>query len=189
MTHRMDPEYATLGGLLLAPDLIGPLRQWLQPGDFADPLCGELYQLLGRMQEDGRPVDPVTVLGELRRLGRLRTDGYPAAELVTMVGSVPVPTSTPYYARQVLEGAMFRLIEQAGMRLAQLGQDRRGTVDDAFAGMTATWRELAVVRSRWSDSQPATDSPAETDTGLPLEPALARTLDEPTWPLPEHAGR
>lgn len=185
----MDPEYATVGGLLLAPDLIDPLRRWLHPTDFADPLCGELYQLLGRMHEGRQPVDPVTVLGELRRLGRLRTDGYPAAELVTMVGSVPVPSSTPYYARQVLEGAMFRLIEQAGVHLAQLGQDRRGTVDDAFAGMTATWRELAAVRSRWHDSQPATDGQPEIDSGLTLEPALPHALDEPTWPLPEHAGR
>src|SRR5579875_2923835 len=114
MSHALDPDYATIGGMLLEPAQLDRLSDWLRPEDFAKPLCGELYELLTTMRSMRSPIDPVTVLGELRRAGRLRSDGYPAGELIAMVESVPTPASTPYYARMVLEAATFRRIEQCG---------------------------------------------------------------------------
>jgi hypothetical protein len=73
--HGIDPDYATLGGMMIDPGQIDAVSEWLRPDDFARPLCGEVYQLLTTMRATATPIDPVTVLGELRRAGRLRSDG------------------------------------------------------------------------------------------------------------------
>ena len=145
----IDADYATIGGLLLDPRQIDEVVGWLRPRDFARPLCGELFELVGAMRVEGRPVDPVTVLGELQRLGRVRTDGYPTGELIAMVEAVPAAVMTPHYARLVLEAAVFRRVEQAGTRIVQIGRGRRGGPDDAFDTLAGALADLADVRDRW----------------------------------------
>ncbi|HVV77945.1 MAG TPA: DnaB-like helicase N-terminal domain-containing protein [Mycobacteriales bacterium] len=156
MTTTLDPEYATVGGLLLAPSLYAAVDRWLRREDFAGALSGEIYELIGDMRGRGVPVDPVTVLGELRQQGRVRPDGYPATELVAMVQSVPVPEATPYYGRLVLEAAVFRRVAEYGVRLTQIGELGRGTPEDAFEALSQSWRSLADLRRRWQEgSEPA----------------------------------
>jgi replicative DNA helicase len=128
---------------------------WLCPQDSARPLCGELYELIGGMRAAGQHVDPVTVLGGLRRRGRVRSDGYAAMELIAMIESVPAPLMTPHYARQVLEAAVYRQVQLIGGNMAQVGRLRRGSPDDSFDSVTTCWAELVDVRERWSDA-PAT---------------------------------
>jgi replicative DNA helicase len=150
--HGIDPDYATLGGMMIDPGQIDAVSEWLRPDDFARPLCGEVYQLLTTMRATATPIDPVTVLGELRRAGRLRSDGYPGGELVAMIEAVPTSASTPYYARLVLEAATFRSIERCGGRISQVGRAQRGTPSDAFDVVTQAWRDLADTRDRWQRS-------------------------------------
>jgi replicative DNA helicase len=158
MTKDLDPDYATVGGLLLAPQQLEAVGDWLRPDDFARPLCGEVYEVITVMRTRAVPIDPVTVLGEFRRHGRLRDDGYPAGELIAMIETVPAPEMTPHYARLVLEAATFRRIERAGTRITQVGRAQRGGPDDAFDTLAATWRDLADTRDRWQASQMPTHS-------------------------------
>jgi replicative DNA helicase len=167
MTVHIDTDYATIGGLLLDPGQVDEISRWLRPSDFTRPLCGELFELIAAMRGDGKPVDPVTVLGELQRRGRIRTDGYPTAELIAMVESVPAPVMTPHYARQVLEGAVFRRVEQVGTRIVQVGRGRRGGPEGAFAALTGCMAELAEVRDRWRLS---------VDSGRPAPTALRASV-------------
>jgi replicative DNA helicase len=172
-----DPDYATVGGILLDSTQLDAVSGWLRPEDFANPLCGEIYELVTTMRAGATPIDPVTVLGELRRGGRLRSDGYPAGELIAMIEAVPVPASTPYYARMVLEGAMFRRIERCGERIRQVGRGRRGSPDDAFDVVGRGWRDLAEIRDRWQQSAPThVQPPADRDrqaSARQHEPAAA----------------
>jgi replicative DNA helicase len=158
MTLALDADYATLGGLMLAPDTYDQVAGWLRPEDFAHPVCGEVYELIGHLRAGKVPVDPVTVLGALRDRGRVRADGYPASELIAMVEAVPVPQATPHYARQVLAAAVFRRVEACGTRLAQVGRTRRGGTDDALGTATGALGALAEIRSRWE--QASADPPA-----------------------------
>jgi replicative DNA helicase len=153
MSSGVDPDYATIGGLLLAPDQLDTVGGWLRPEDFARPLCGEIYQHIVDMAARAVPVDPVTVLGELRRAGRVRADGYPAGELIAMVEAVPAPAMTPYYAGLVLEAATFRRIERCGTKITQIGRGHRGVPDDAFTTLADTWHDLTDARERWQASQ------------------------------------
>jgi replicative DNA helicase len=165
----LDPDYATIGGILLDASQLDAVSEWLRPADFSRPLCGELFERMTTMRATATPIDPVTVLAELRRAGRVRPDGYPAVELVTMVQSVPAPAMTPYYARLVLEAATFRRVEQCGVRLTQVGRTGRGTPDEALERVTETWRELADTRERWQR--------ASTPSAAVADPMPVRELD------------
>jgi replicative DNA helicase len=184
MSAHVDPDYATVGGLLLAPDFYERIAGWLQPEDFARPVCGEVYELIGDMRSRGLPVDAVTVLGALREGGRVRADGYPANELITMVEAVPVPTSTPYYAQLVLASAVFRRIDEAGTRLRQIGRHARGTPDEAFELLAHSWQQVAAVRQRWQQASGRT-----TDPLAPSDRALVQRGMDPRSDVRPEIGR
>jgi replicative DNA helicase len=165
MHPGVDADYATIGGLLLAPSQLDVVADWLRPEDFARPLCGEVFAVMVEMRGRSTAIDPVTVLGEFYRRGRVRADGYPGGELIAMVEAVPVPEAAPHYGRLVLEAATFRTIERCGARLTQVGRRRRGGVDDAFDTVAPTWREIAEIRERWQRSRPG---PSRDDASRPV---------------------
>lgn len=152
MPEWTEPEYATVGSLLLAPAELRQVQGWLRPEDFANRLCGEVYGLIVRMTGDGIPVDPVTVREQLRRAGRIRSDGWPGMELVRMVEAVPSPLSVGYYGRLVVEAALYRRLEQAGTRLVQAGRTRRGEVGDVFGLLRDECGDLLALRRRYADA-------------------------------------
>lgn len=159
MTDLLDVEYVTVGALMLAPQQLDTVRTWLQPDDFARPLCGEIYEVMLDMHGRQERIDPVTVLDQLHRHGRVRSDGRPGPEILTMVQAVPTPTAAAFYGRLVVEDALFRRLEQVGTRLAQIGSDRRGRIEDALDHATAQQQTLSALRERWSGAQPKTDAP------------------------------
>lgn len=152
MTTNLDPDHATMGALLLAPQLVEQVRPWLRPEDFAQPACGRLYELLLDMHDRDLPIDPVTVLAELQRTGQQRRDGYPAMELIAMIEAVPSPATGVHYARLVLEASIFRLVQQTGQRLIQIGQQRHGDIRDALRSAYVQAQQLESARLRWRDA-------------------------------------
>jgi replicative DNA helicase len=171
-------EYATLGSLLLAPVGLDRVAPWLRPGDFRDPLGREVYGLLLAMHERAVVIDPVTVLGELRRRGRLGGDGAPAMALIRMVESVPVPGAVASYGRLVLAAAIGRQLEAAGTRLAQVGRARRGEPTDWLDTAAEQLWALAAARERWETATGgAVDGPAPALPGRDSDRLPATELD------------
>ena len=149
MTHELNPEYATVGGLLLAPATLREVDGWLRPEDFAGGPTRLTYSLILAMDARKVPVDPVTVQAEMRRQGLVRRDGYPTMELIRMVEAVPVPASTAYYARLVLAESISRGVTAIGERLVQLGSTPREP-SDLFAAVTEQLRAVDGARRRWN---------------------------------------
>jgi len=149
MTNDFNPEYATVGGLLLAPRTLDEVDRWLRPVDFGENAPRLTYSVILTMASRKVPIDPVTVQAELRRQGLLRRDGYPTMKLVRMVESVPVPASTAYYARLVLQDSIARGIGQIGQRLEQLGSTARDPAD-LFAAVADQLKAIDATRRRWN---------------------------------------
>lgn len=75
--------------------------------------------------EQGHPIDPVTVLGQLRRQGteNARTDSRDAGVLlVELCQAAPSVMSAGHYLRIVLEHAYRRRAQQTAMRLLQAAE-------------------------------------------------------------------
>lgn len=176
MTNELNPEYATLGGLLLAPRTLHEVDRWLRPEDFELGPTRLTYSLILAMDARKAPVDPVTVQAELRRQGLLRRDGYPTMELVRMVEEVPVPANTAYYAKLVLADSIARGVAAIGQRLVQLGSAAHEPTE-LFAAAVGQLRAVDAVRRRWAfatgERQP------EVSQGSSREPVvLAQALAE-----------
>lgn len=102
--------------------------------------------------EQGHPIDPVTVLGQLRRQGteNARTANRDAAVfLVELCQAAPSVSSAGHYLRIVLEHAYRRRAQQAATRLLQAAETGPLTalhdlVDAEHAALTAAHRRTTT---------------------------------------------
>lgn len=169
--ERDQAERAVLGGMLLAESAIEMATDALRGSDdFYRTTHGAIYATITAMWAAGKPVDPVTVSGELLKTGDLaRVGGAPY--LHTLVTSVPTAANAGHYARIVAEHAQRRRITEASARLAHVA-----TIDDPAARAE---RLAAVVAEL--DTVVAGPSSADTDSwsAVDLGPYIRGEVNRP----------
>ena len=131
-------ERELLAGLVEAPQLLDHVR-WLQPRDFADPGCGQLYGALRQLRLEGRPIDLVTLAASLPGAGTARDPmdrvafpaGPPSESLVEPEPAVArvyrelqphraCPAMVPWMARQQLESSLLHAAAETGQALVAI---------------------------------------------------------------------
>ncbi len=124
-------EQSVLGGMLLSKDAIADVVEVVRATDFYRPAHQTIFDVVVDLYGKGEPADPITVSGELTRLGEIgRVGGAPY--LHTLLSSVPTAANAGFYARIVAEQAILRRLVEAGTRIVQLGYGAAGSggVDD-----------------------------------------------------------
>ncbi|MDQ3612207.1 MAG: replicative DNA helicase, partial [Actinomycetota bacterium] len=124
-------EQSVLGGMLLSKDAIADVVEVVRATDFYRPAHQTIFDVVVDLYSKGEPADPITVSGELTRLGEIgRIGGAPY--LHTLLSSVPTAANAGFYARIVAEQAILRRLVEAGTRIVQLGYGAAGAggVDD-----------------------------------------------------------
>ena len=119
-------EAALLGCVLRASaneaaDLLRPLGE----SDWSVPAHAQVAAAAAVLLERGEPVDPVTVLGQLRRQGMENSRAASTeagALLVELFGAAPWAGSGRHYAQIVLEHSYRRRVQQAAGRLMHSAQ-------------------------------------------------------------------
>lgn len=129
----LDAEAAFLGCLLQisAPFVTAGYLEQVEPEDFHDPrhraVVGAMRELVARKV----PVDPVTVLGELRRSGAAHAiDPCPDAQdmrdvgvfLAELLEATPLAASVGHYLDVLLEARLRREIAKLGQQMAQAAE-------------------------------------------------------------------
>ena len=113
-----EAEAAVLGVALNGrPEVL----RGLQSHDFCEPRHRDVFETLTRMFAAGDSVDPVSVLGRMRRDGNAPTtaDRGPALWLGNLYRAAPTPGAGALYRRQLVDASGRRRIAEAGMRVAQ----------------------------------------------------------------------
>lgn len=106
-------EQAVIGGVMLDPARF-PEVERLSGADFYQPRHQVIFDAIRGMLDDGRSVDPVTVLSELRATGLLAKVPGGAVYLHDLVVGTPTAANIGWYARTVAEMSLRRkLVEQA----------------------------------------------------------------------------
>ncbi|MGH2541571.1 MAG: replicative DNA helicase [Ardenticatenaceae bacterium] len=120
--YNLEAEEAVLGSLMVDPDAITRVIPFLKREDFYREKHQWIYDVLVTLHQRNEPADPVTVVDELERGGRLGDVGGAAA--VSEI-SVRVPTAihVEYYARIVERNAVLRRLVGAAERIARLAYD------------------------------------------------------------------
>ena len=107
LPHDQAAESSVIGSMLMDPEAISVAQKYLSPDDFYQKSFGLLFSAIVSLDNEGQPVDSVTIQNRLREMDapeNIATDSY-LAQLVT---AVPTSTNIEYYAKIVADKSRLR---------------------------------------------------------------------------------
>ncbi|MDR1266455.1 MAG: replicative DNA helicase [Propionibacteriaceae bacterium] len=122
-------ERSVLGAMLMSKDAIANVLELVRGRDFYRPAHELIFEAVLQLYGQGEPADPITTAAELTRRGEISRVGGPLY-LHDLLGSVTIAANASYYAEIVREKAILRRLVQASIKIAQLGYQAQGQVDD-----------------------------------------------------------
>ena len=115
MPHSPEAEQAVLGSMLIDADCIKDVMDKLQPEDFYLQQNREIFEAIYSMFIFSKPVDGVTVAGEMERAGTANenTRGY----LLQLMEVTPTSANVMEYVRMVREKSLMRAVASAAAEI------------------------------------------------------------------------
>ena len=192
-------EAAVLGcALQTTPPHARALLAGLAEQDFTVPQHAHIAAAIAVLLSRGEPVDPVTVLGQLRRQG-LEHAGTASKDagvlLLELCQAAPTVASGSFYARIVLEHSYRRRVQRAAVRLLQGAghlplSDLADLVSREHHGITAQHRRATTATRTTPPPAAPTRGPAATGAvAAAAVSAAPRALPAPPRPAGPAAAR
>lgn len=132
---------SALRDLIAGPEFVSSVAGWLEPGHFAEPRHGVIYQAVVDLRSGQLPVDPVTVSWEAARRGT----AVEPAELAGGYRAFAAGSVVQVYRRAVLAR-----VQQAGLEIQATADDTRlpvaSVLELAGEKLAAAERDLAPER-------------------------------------------
>ena len=120
--QSIEAEQSVLSALLLDKKAINSIAGKLKPEDFYRTAHRVIYQAMLDLHARDIPIDMVTVIEELKKMGRLEDVG--GVSYITLVANIePTAANIKHHARIVEEKALQREIIESGTELAALGYE------------------------------------------------------------------
>ena len=114
LPQNVEAEAGVLGSLLIDPEAIIQVSEFLRPDDFYRDSHRAIYEAVMELYEAGNPADMITLTDELARRGKLDEIGG-ASFVSSLANQVPTSANVEYYAHIVERTAILRrLIHAAG---------------------------------------------------------------------------
>jgi len=120
--HSLEAEQTVLGALLLDPDAIVKISDFLTPEDFYDPTYRLVFLAIHELYQGHQPIDIVTVSNKLSDSKKLQEVGG-SAFLAELASKVPTSAHVYKYGQIVKTKAIHRRIIQAGERIKGFGYE------------------------------------------------------------------
>lgn len=141
--HAIDAEQAVLGGLMLAPESLAKISDWLTEADFYRADHRMVYRAVSTLIARGAPVDPVTMMDWFESndmAGLIGGVGY----LVELSDATASCANIVAYAEIVVEKSRLRAVIETGTRLAEAAWAKGA---DSQTLVTTAAHELTVMRT------------------------------------------
>ena len=122
--HSPEAEQAVLGSMLIDADCVKDVMDKLQPEDFYLRRNREIFETIYSMFVYSKPIDGVTVAGEMERAG-LSTDDT-RSYLVQLMEVTPTSANVMEYVRIVREKALLRAVAAAASDITAMVQEGAG---------------------------------------------------------------
>jgi len=120
--QALEAEAAVLGAMLLEPETVTTVMQYLRPDDFYLQTHRRVYEAVVSLFEHNSPTDVVTVSGELKRMKELdAVGGQPF--LSNLLEGVLTTAHCEEYARLVLEKSVQRQLITTATEIVQASYD------------------------------------------------------------------
>ncbi len=111
--HSVEAEQSVLGGLMLDSSAWDNVADVVKAGDFYRPDHRLIFEAIGALASEAKPVDVVTVSEQLERRNQLVEAGG-LAYVSTLARDTPTAANIRSYADIVRERALLRALIQAG---------------------------------------------------------------------------
>jgi replicative DNA helicase len=122
LPQNIEAECGVLGSLLIDPEAIGQIADWLRPQDFYRDAHRTIYAAILSLFERQEPADFLTLCDHLERQQTLNDVGG-SSYLASLITGVPTSGNLIHYARIVAQKAEYRRLIHAAGRIAALAYD------------------------------------------------------------------
>jgi replicative DNA helicase len=114
LPQNTEAECGVLGSIIIDPEAIVQVADFLQPEDFYRDAHRTIYEVIIQLYEQQEPADFITICDELERRNRLEDVGG-ASYITSLINQVPTSGNVEFYGRIVERTAILRrLIHAAG---------------------------------------------------------------------------
>ena len=125
--YSIEAEQAVLGAMLIDPARVPDLIGQLKAEDFYIETNRLVYEAVAGMFNDGRPIDPVTVLDEMKALGY--KDKVTRDFFIQLIETTPTSANAEEYAAIVRGKSMLRQLQQVSGEIIQLTREEQESPD------------------------------------------------------------
>lgn len=144
MPHSPEAEQAVLGSMLIDADCVKDVMDKLQPEDFYLRQNREIFETIYAMFVYSKPIDGVTVAGEMEKNG-LYTD-MTRSYLLQLMEVTPTSANVMEYVKIVQDKALQRAVASAAAEITAMVQDGAGSAGDMLEA--AEQKVYAIRRGR-----------------------------------------
>ena len=144
MPHSAEAEQAVLGSMLIDASCIKDVMDQLQPEDFYLRQNREIFETIYHMFVYSRPIDGVTVAGEMEKNGTYNEGTRPY--LVQLMEVTPTSANVGEYVRLVREKALLRQVAAAAADITAMVQSGGGDAGETLE--SAEQKVYAIRRGR-----------------------------------------
>lgn len=120
--QNIEAECGVLGSLIIDPQAIALVADWLRPDDFYRDAHQTIYEAIVSLYEHQQPADFITLCEWFEQRDLLDTIGG-SSYLTSLIRAVPTSGNLTYYARIVAQKASFRRLIHAAGQIAALAYD------------------------------------------------------------------
>jgi replicative DNA helicase len=133
LPSNMEAECGVLGSLIIDPEAIVQVIDFLGPEDFYRDAHQVLYKAILTLYHDHTPADFINICDQLERENKLEDIGG-AGYIASLANQVPTSANAQYYGRIVERtGVLRRLIHASGQIAALAYESDEGTADKALS--------------------------------------------------------
>ncbi|MHB0857522.1 MAG: replicative DNA helicase [Anaerolineae bacterium] len=129
--QNIEAEQSVLGSLLIDPDAIIKIGNFLKADDFYREAHQLIYRAIMHLHEKRLPADYVTLVDELERQGQLEVVGG-SAYLTSLINTVPTSVHVEHYGHIVERTSVMRSLIHAAGEIAALAYEEREEVDEVI---------------------------------------------------------
>ena len=144
MPHSPEAEQAVLGSMLIDADCIKDVMDQLQSDDFYLRQNREIFETIYSMFIYSKPIDGVTVAGEMEKNGLYNDNTRPY--LLQLMEVTPTSANVMEYVRIVREKALMRSVAVAASEITAMVQEGGGAAGDMLE--SAEQKVYAIRRGR-----------------------------------------
>ena len=142
MPHSLEAEQAVLGSMLIDAACIRDVMEKLRPEDFYLRQNREVFETIQSMFLYSRPIDALTVVGEMEKNGTYDANTT-RAYLAELMEVTPTSANVLEYVDIVLDKAILRAVASAASEITALVQDGEG---GAKAVLESAEQKIYAVR-------------------------------------------